>query len=345
MHPLKKCLVVKLGAIGDVAMVIPAARQLHMAGYEIHWLCGNTVFPLLKCYRWIHPIEVNDRRLFGGSKISSVLELIQVWRRLFWSKYDLCATLQYDSRYKLLGLSTRSTKKISLDRRSRALNLISERSHSSEYARVLCQIEDRFNPLNQEPVPPDQLPPNPFARKTEKARIALVPGGARNFVRDSPQRRWPISFYVDLSKLLLQKGFEVVLTGGPGDEWVSKEFDDLPVVDCIGMWAVDSTVAFYDSCDVVVTHDTGPLHLAGLVSCGIVALFGPTTPWKFMPRRKGVVALWGGERLACRPCYDTVHFADCDNNMCMQAIPAERVIEAVQHVLRNRTRDWSVALL
>jgi heptosyltransferase-2 len=143
----------------------------------------------------------------------------------------------------------------------------------------------------------------------------------------------------------LDKDYEVVLTGGPGDIWVEPRFSDLPVENQIAQWSIPQTLAFYQSCDCVITHDTGPLHLAGLVQCGLVGLFGPTAPSKALPRRKGVIGIWGGERLACRPCYDGHTFASCNWNGCMISITPQRVAATVETLLVDPGAEWQVANL
>jgi heptosyltransferase-2 len=330
-----------LGAIGDAAEVLPAAWKLHQSGSEIYWLCGKTVAPLLSCYSWVHPIVVNDAHLFGGSRWKAFKEVMRTWRKLIGSSYDLCAVLKYDRRYKILTLPVRARRSIALDRNSRAFKLISERHHSAEFVRILCGLPDEYCAEDIAPVPPDLLPPCPMPRNG-KIRIALAPGGARNLLSDNPQRRWPLDSYVALAHLLLDNGYEVVLTGGPGDEWVEPQFCGMSVSNAIGQWTIPETLAFYQSCDCVVTHDTGPLHLAGLIQCGLIGLFGPTAPSKALPRRNGVAALWGGEHLPCRPCYDGREYARCNWNGCMFSITPQRAAAAVEVVLRKPGAEWWV---
>ena len=340
----RKSLIVKLGAIGDVATVLPAAWKLHQSGSEIHWLCGKTVAPLLSCYSWIRPIEVDDARLLGSRGMSAIAETLRTWRRLIGSSYDLCAVLQYDRRYRILTFPVRARRSIALDRDARALKLVGERHHSAEFARILCDLPDECRIENLAPVAPDLLPANPIPPH-DKTRIALVPGGARNLLRDDPQRRWPLHAYVALASLLIEKGYEVVLSGGPGDHWSAAAFDRLKLRNCIGQLTIPQTLAFYQSCECVVTHDTGPLHLAGLVQCGLVALFGPTAPSKALPRRAGVVALWGGEKLPCRPCYDGSTFARCSSNECMTSITPQRVAATIELIRAYPAADWRVESL
>lgn len=338
---MSKCLIVKIGAIGDIATVLPAAWKLHQSGSEIDWLCGKTVAPLLTCYNWVRPIVVNDAKLFGASKAAAAGELFRTWTKLFGTRYDLCAVLQYDRRYRILALPVRARRFISMNRNDRRFKLVSERHQTAEYARILCDQSDAYCTDNLAPLEPDSLPSNPMPRDT-RVRIALVPGGARNLVREDRQRRWPLDSYVALATLLRNAGYEVVLTGGPGDEWVEPSFAGLSVTSGIGKWTLPQTLAFYQSCDCVVTHDTGPLHLAGLVRCGLVGLFGPTAPSKALPRRKGVIGLWGGERLPCRPCYDGRDFAPCASNGCLMSISPQRVLATVQALLDHSNTEWRV---
>lgn len=340
----RKALIVKIGAIGDVASVLPAARKLYQSGFEIDWLCGKAIAPLLSCYSWIRSIAVDDGLLFGNSKSSAIWQIMRTWSKLFGTSYDLCAILQYDRRYRILTLPARARRSIALSPHSRAFKLVSERHHSAEYARILCGVPDRYCADNIAPVAPDLLPPNPMERQG-RTRIALALGGARNLLRDDAQRRWPLDSYRALAQILLDKGYEVVLSGGPDDRWVEAGFADLPVVNRVAQWTIPQTLAFYQSCDCVVTHDTGPLHLAGLVQCGLVGLFGPTAPSKALPRRNGVLGLWGGERLACRPCYDGRSFAPCAWNGCMISIPPLRVAEAVETLLQVPSAEWQVVSL
>jgi heptosyltransferase-2 len=93
-----------------------------------------------------------------------------------------------------------------------------------------------------------------------------------------------------------------------------------------------------DEADVVVTHDTGPLHLAGITRTGIVTLFGPTDPHGRLPQRLGTVALWGGEGFSCRPCYDAHGFPDCPSNDCMRQLTPAMVLTEVLAMIGDRAR-------
>ena len=165
--------------------------------------------------------------------------------------------------------------------------------------------------------------------------VALAPGGARNILSDVPLKRWPLSHYADLARRLLAQGCGVVLTGAASDVWVREGFAGLGVLDLIGKTSVLELLGLYAACDAVVTHDSGPLHLARLAGAPLVALFGPTVPAEFVRADSRTVVLWGGAHLPCRPCYDGRRFADCHDNVCMQSVsPGE--VEAVVMGLAGR---------
>jgi heptosyltransferase-2 len=156
-------------------------------------------------------------------------------------------------------------------------------------------------------------------------------------LRQQTLRRWPVAGYVELARELLGRGYEVVLLGGPDDAWVKHEFTSLPVIDAVGTLSLPEVIAACDTCDVVVSHDTGPMHLVGLSRAALLGLFGPTDPGSFLPRRKQVRGIWGGEGFACRPCYDGRNFAPCQDNGCMQQITTPMVLQQLDALLTERT--------
>jgi len=333
---MSRVLIVKLGAIGDVIMAIPAVLALHEGGAQIDWVCGPTVAPLLACYPWIRLIIADDRAILTGSVPKRLLALAKLWKQIGRFEYELSATLYYDARYKLLTLPVRSRRKIRLSWTARDSRLIPARHHTDEYVRILLDQADTCRVQSTAPTRPEQLPKSPLPLPSKAIRVAIVPGGASNMLRQQVLRRWPVARYVELTRELIIRGYEVVLLGGPDDVWVKPEFAQLPVLDTIGVLSLPEVVAVCDSCDVVVAHDTGPMHLAALSNAALVCLFGPTDPGNFMPQRKKVRGIWGGEGFACRPCHDGRDFAQCHDNGCMQQITTKMVLYQLDALLSER---------
>ena len=345
---MKRALIVKLGAIGDVIMAVPAVFALHGQGYAIDWISGPAVAPLLRCYSWIRVIQAEDKAVLSGSLPSRFRAVAAVWGVVAGTQYDLLATLYYDLRWRIFTLPVRAARHLTLSRTDRSRAILPARPHPDEFARILLDLKDTCRETSLPPLRPDRLPPSPIPVPGGR-RIAIVPAGASNMVRQQTLRRWPADRYAILAAALLDRGDEVVLLGGPEDGWVRPHFGALAghprLIDCIGGTALPEFISLADTCSLVVTHDTGPLHLAGLSHAPVLALFGPTDPGSFLPRRPGIRVLWGGEGMACRPCYDGRNFAPCESNGCMQSITVESVLCTVDEMLGGDTAPMAFAML
>jgi heptosyltransferase-2 len=220
--------------------------------------------------------------------------------------------------------------------------LLAGRHHTDEYARILLEWKDGERPIALTPVRAELLPSSPLPRTEKTVRVTLAPAGAKNMMRDDALRRWPIENYVSLTSALLERGIEVVLAGGPDDGWAVPAFAGLAVTDRIGKLTLPEMLSLLDDSDVMVTHDTGPLHLAGVTGVGIVSIFGPTDPRGRLPQRANTVALWGGEGFACRPCYDGRDYAPCLHNGCMHQVSVEMVVREVEAVIDQKRSGRSM---
>ncbi len=327
-----------MGAIGDVVMTLPAVRALHEQGMEIHWVCGKAAEPLLACYPWIRLLPANDKAILVGTPFERARGLAELWRKLAFRSYDLCATLNYDWRYRLLAFPVRARRKLALRRGSRGASTLPGRSLTNEFARLLLGREDGYSDEGLEPLRPDCLPPSPLPEKTAARRIAIVPAGAANFHLQLTLRRWPIESYVALAQALRSRNWEVVLLGGPEDTWVRPYFQDMEVMDCLGTLSIPEVVSVYDTCDAVISHDTGPMHLAGMSRACLLAIFGPTNPGIYLPRRPDVIGIWGGQNLACRPCHDGHSFAPCKSAVCMRQVSLDLVLHELDALLEARSQ-------
>jgi lipopolysaccharide heptosyltransferase II len=345
----RKALIVKFGQIGDVIMAVPAARALYERGFDIDWVCGRAVYPLLACYSWIRPIEVDDKSILRGSLRRRIGAVLHLWHRTVLTGYDLCANLYYDRRFRLLTMPIRATRKLALQNDKRSALLIAGRHHTDEFVRLLLDAEDTCRQQSTSPVSPDRLVPSPLPVTSAQRRIAIFPGGTSNVLGEQVLRRWPVQSYVSVAERLLTRGWQVLLLGGPEDLWVRSHFASMPVVDCLGSLTLPQVLSVCNTSDAVITHDTGPLHLAGLSSACLIGIFGPTDPATRVPRRPFALGIWGGEGFACRPCYDGKDFAPCRFNGCMHQVSPERTVFELDRLLaakgRAESEPWKVVSL
>lgn len=340
-------LIVRLAAVGDVVMASTLARRIRdeRPSARITWLTGLGTAPLVGQFSDVDDVlAVDERRLLRGGPIDRASILLPLWRELLRRRFTRVMLLHPDRRYRAVVAPLIGTPIVALTRdRLGAMNPVPGRYFGDEYARLLDGT-DHAGPLGHH---------HPFARlrplaavrtaNDVRSRVALVPGGARNVLRESGVRRWPVQHYVDVARALVDDGVRVTLVGDVHDAWASPAFAELDVENRIGATTLIETLSLLASSDLVISHDTGPMHLARLVGAPLIALFGPTMPAQFVVEDERTAVLWGGSHLPCRPCYDGREFARCADNVCMSSI-APSVVLATARSLLNRARPRGDAM-
>jgi lipopolysaccharide heptosyltransferase II len=128
--------------------------------------------------------------------------------------------------------------------------------------------------------------------------VALAPGAAH------ATKRWPIEHWHALVARNLESGSAVVIVGGPGDEDLGASLAKQGsgrVLNAAGRFGLQGTGALLQRARVLVSGDTGVMHMATAVGTPVVSLFGPTVEaFGFFPysRQASVLEL----PLPCRPC-------------------------------------------
>lgn len=160
--------------------------------------------------------------------------------------------------------------------------------------------------------------------------VALQLGASREI------RQWPAPAFAALGRALLTRGCGVVLVGGRGDRplaaAVAAEIGD-GVVDTCGRTGVAELGALLRRVNVLVTGDTGPMHMAVAVGTPVVGLFfGPASPFDTGPYAPDNVLLH-----ANAPCAPCDHNVTCLQPFCRDEIAPEAVAAAVTARLGG---DW-----
>jgi heptosyltransferase-2 len=316
---MRKVLVVKIGAIGDVVLCLPILSSLKSC--HITWIVGKESAPLLQAISGVHSTCVVDEyKLLHGDVFSKFMEVVKVWRLFFFRKFDLVLTAHRDPRYKLLSLVC-FKKKHRFFQKNKSNFPLGNRFHSLEYLRLVGkEVSEKIE------WPSFTLPKMSYVSK--QPLVALFPGGDRQ--DDGKKLRiWPIQHYVRCIELLKHYECECVLIGLFKDRDLSSYFDNVPVLNLIGSTSLLEVLALLQQCFCLITHDGGALHLARLVGCRVCGIFGPTSPQNFAWPSENEIAVWGGDQLECRPCYNGRGFAKCTHQSCMKQVSAETIVEMI----------------
>lgn len=161
--------------------------------------------------------------------------------------------------------------------------------------------------------------------------VVLAPGSVW------PTKRWPAEHFRAAAQTLRTEGFRVVLSGSPVDEPLCQTVaEGTGAVSLAGKTSLQETLALLQLAHVLVSNDSAPTHLANLVRCPVLTIFGPTTPlFGFTPRYPEDKVL---ERLdlACRPC--SIHGGELcplGHFTCMRGIEPASVVHEVKTILQR----------
>ena len=163
-----------------------------------------------------------------------------------------------------------------------------------------------------------------------------------------PTKRWWPNGFASLIQLLKQRvDCQIVLFGGSDDRSVVSEVETrsgCSVINLVGNVTLRELPAAISRCDVFVTNDSGPMHVAVARKVPTVALFCATTPdLGFYPYTANAIVL--ERRLDCRPCSSHGgRRCPLGTEACIREIVPESVFQAVHRLLQSaRLRDKDAA--
>ncbi len=337
-----KILVVKLGAMGDLILVVPSLRMLRerFPDASITLLVDRKIAPVVSACPYLDDMILVDRK-----KLSNFFYLLKTARRIRREGFDMSIDLHNNKWTHLLAYLGGAVQRFGFSRGKWGF-LLNRPDRTFEVGD--SPLRHQFRVLSKAGVTQfdDTLELWPKPGTLEKAReafamlepqkstkmIGFVMGSSPNW----PSKRWPSGHFLALAKRLFEKNdARIVLIGSPDEADLSRPFYSFEagkVLDLIGKTSLDELPAFFKQLHLVVTGDTAPLHMAAAMNVPIVALFGPTDAKRHLPPGKKIDVL--SHHLPCQPCYDGICKAK-ETQACLTHISVEEVFEHCQRALAS----------
>jgi heptosyltransferase I len=165
-------------------------------------------------------------------------------------------------------------------------------------------------------------------------RSGVTPGTswvAMNVSARWPTKRWPAESFAEVADRMLQEGYgAVVMIGGPDERAEVAAVSGMmktPAIDLAGATTVGLLPALLSKASLLITNDSGPMHVAAAVGTPVVALFGPTSAVRTGPYGVGHGVLTG--KVPCSPCFSRT----CHNTLpleCLRLVSPQQVLSAVR---------------
>ena len=325
-----KILIVKLSSLGDVIQALPVLTALKegLAGAEVHWVVEPEARKILENHPLLDRLIVFPRKEIFRGDVKSLKAFVSLLRA---QSYDVALDLQGLLKSALVLTLSRARQKVGFSNHREGSPLF--------YTLKLPPYDPDLHAVRRyllaleilgvrEKRPRFVLPPLP-PLEALRERLSLP----EEFVLFITQSRWQSKLWSKegwrvLAQKFLNLGLTPVLVGtreeGPRLAEIALGTRALSLAGRLDLLELGSLIK---GARLVVSVDTGPMHLAAALGRPLVALFGPTAPWRTGPfgERHQIIS----QKSPCSPCFKKF----CAERACLLKISPEEVWEACQRLL------------
>lgn len=329
----KRILVIKIGAVGDVILVIPSLRAIrnNFPDAYISVIVGSNSRHVLKKCPYIDDVIFYDRKDHEKG-IKGLLKMGAIVRR---KAFEVSLDFQNNRASHIIAWLGGIPRRFGYGNKKFGF-LINNRL---KYLKIgVGPVEEQFRILKRAgintigaskrletwPSKEDFSYVDSFL-KNEWVRTNQVLVGI-NIGSSWKTKRWPLKCFSRLSDMLAAKDIRVIITGSEEEQRLADDFVKMTrskVINVAGKTTVTELAALIKRCKVFVTGDSAPMHIASSMGTNFIALFGPTDPRRhYEATDKGLVIK---KKVTCGPCYKS----DCKKVLCMDKISVDEVFKAV----------------
>ncbi len=332
---MKKVLIIRFSSIGDIVLTTPLLRMFKTTFPEC-----EVDFLTKQKYKEILENNPHVNRILTLTSDNFWTLIKEINRR----DYDMIIDLQIDLRSLLMSVfSGYFQRKVYNTRRFKRFLLITFRKNYYKEKkpvslRFLETVEDLginddgkgadfYFSSSEKKLVTDRLKSDDI--NNTNSLIVLAPGAGRK------TKRWPVKRYAEVGKFLIDAGYNVVVIGDKTDknicDQIAEEFDKIK--NYAGEFTLQQVGALLSMAKLLITNDTGVMHIGTAVCQNVIAIFGPTTEiLGFYPFRGKATVI--EHSLHCRPCsYHGTDTCPQKHFQCMKSISAEEVIVEIRNRL------------
>jgi heptosyltransferase-1 len=345
-----KILILKPSSLGDVVQALPVLRllKLQLPSSRIYWWIESSLAPLLEGDPDLAGLVSFNRRRWAAPH-----HWPELWRTVRWMRqqaFDWVIDLQSLARSGAFAWLANGKLTVGLDEpREGARGFYdfifsrpSFHTHAVDwYLGVLTLLDV---PIHRQfhwlPIRSEAFETVRKQQSAENRRWIILQPGARRL-----NKRWPVEFFAELVRRLADAhpDLRFAILGSQEERPLGEVIvraDSQRCLDLTGKISLPEMVEWIRSSVLMVTNDTGPMHVAAALGTPVVALFGPTEPRRTGPYGQVENALQ--LNLPCVPCMKPrCHYFKPFE--CLRALAPGAVFEAVQKRLALPTSGAPLA--
>lgn len=333
-------LVIKISAIGDVVLVTASLKALRkkFPQAKIYCLVGSESRKILHNCPYLDGIVSYDHK----NEDKGPLKLWKLSKKLRAYRFDKVIDFQNNRKSHLLAFLSMAQETLGFKNKkwSRLLTnpLVKYEQHipAVEHQFQLLQalgINYRPNTrLELWPAKKDESYVEQFFTEEWLANAKQIVGINISASEKWPSKNWPAEYIVELCDKLALQNIRVILTGMDKDrplaQFILKNAKSKPT-NGVGKTDILQLAALIGRCQVYVTPDSAPLHVAAAVNIPVISLFGPTDHKRHVPPADKLII--NQVPLPCSPCYSGI--CKIKTHECMKQISPDIVLKQIESVL------------
>ena len=324
--PPGRILLLRLERIGDLIMTVGAIREVRLAcpDAQIDLVVGSWNHPLATLIDEVDQVETLDPAwLARGAEGAGSRDLLGAARHWRARRYDVAINFEADIRSNLLAAASAAPIVAGFASAGGGALLdvaLTPGEHEHTAARTIRLVRSLFarSPTRDEA----GAPANPSHRLRLRERSvfpAALAGTIPSSTRGGPAwtigvhagagrqvKQWPPDRFASTVNVLAENHtIRVVLTGEGADRELADRIKErfqpgIPVVDLVGQQDLLELASVLEHVDVLISCDTGPMHLASALGTPVVGVFGPSDPSRYAPL--GDLTRIVRVDLPCSPC-------------------------------------------
>ncbi|MHC5061219.1 MAG: glycosyltransferase family 9 protein [Planctomycetota bacterium] len=295
---IKRILIIKPSALGDVALALPAFASLRtsLPDAKISWLIRSEYAPLLECIDGIDDIILFDRKLLGKCWYNpkAFAALVHLVGRLRQGRFDVVIDLQGLLRTALFGWLANCKKRFGMKSSREFANLFYTHKIPQSNDIHLIDYYQKIVSAVGASVKTRKLKPAPMSKAEDNIADLLSEHGVRPdgyavFVPGSAHtsKCWPAeNFAVLADKIASQFDLSIIGVGTRAEKPLVEKVvstSNVPVANLAGLTNIPQLTALLKGARIVLSNDTGPAHIAAVMDVPTVIIFGATNPARIKP--------------------------------------------------------------
>lgn len=339
-----KILIIKLSSIGDVIHTLPSLYAIRRAHPDavVDWLVEEDASPIIKGHNLLNDCIVVRRKRWLKKPFSldtwkDVSALIKTLRD---KEYDIVIDFQGLIKSSVWAFLSRGKRRIGF-RNKKELSGIFLNDVLPPYNPDIHAVDRYISLACYAGADADKIEFPICLSEDEKQRAYTIlkengVDAGEPFIVINPMARWRTKLwdkerFARLGSMIVERlGSKVVFTGSHSDLSEIEKICNLTnrkVINLAGATGIKELISVINLSKLLITVDSGPMHIAAAVGTSVVALFGPTAPWRTGPYGRGHIVI--RKELLCSPCFSR-RCKETTEFLCMKEIKAEDVMTAVE---------------